>query len=172
MHILITGAAGSGTSTLGRALAKELDAAFIEADDLYWLQTSPPFTKKRAVEERRRLMVSSLNSYSSAVVSGSVMKWGAQVENAFDVIVFLYVEAQVRLKRLREREIHRYGTVDPDFLEWAAQYDQGTAPGRSLARHQAWLEARSCRVIKLEGAMSMSEQIQILEQRGLTRRCS
>ena len=172
MHVLITGAAGSGTSTLGRALAAELNAAFIEADDIYWLQTCPPFKEKRAVEKRRDLMLSSLDSYLSVVVSGSVMNWGSQIEDAFDVVVFLYVEADTRIKRLREREVHRYGAVDPDFLEWAAQYDYGTAPGRSLAKHRAWLEARSCRVINIEGAMPVFEQIEILKERGLTRRCS
>ncbi|WP_148255334.1 AAA family ATPase [Aidingimonas lacisalsi] len=170
MHILITGAPGSGTSTLGKALAGELNASFLEADDFYWLETDPPFTKKRPVEERRRLMMSSLESYPDAVVSGSVMQWGEEIENAFDVVIFLYVEAHIRLKRLREREIHLFGAADPDFLEWAAQYDQGTAPGRSLARHRAWLEQRSCCVINLEGAMSLSEQIEVLRQKGLTNR--
>ncbi|MFG6179507.1 AAA family ATPase [Halomonas sp. THAF12] len=150
MHILVTGAAGSGTSTLGKALAKELNASFLEADDVYWLETDPPFTTKRPVEERRRLMIASLESYPDAVVSGSVMQWGEEIENAFDVVIFLYVEAHIRLQRLREREIYLFGAADPDFLEWAAQYDQGTAPGRSLARHRAWLENRSCRVITLE----------------------
>ncbi|MGM0823929.1 MAG: AAA family ATPase [Pseudomonadota bacterium] len=103
MHVLITGAAGSGSSTLGRALATELNAAFIEADDIYWLQTSPPFKEKRTVEERRGLMLSSLHSHSSAVVAGSVMEWGSQIEDAFDLVVFLYVEADTRIKRLRER---------------------------------------------------------------------
>ncbi|WP_110656561.1 AAA family ATPase [Salinicola halimionae] len=170
MHVLITGAAGSGTSTLGKALAKNLNALFLEVDDFYWLKTDPPFTKKRPVDERRRLIMSSLKSYPDAVVSGSMMQWGEEIENAFDVVVFLYVEACIRLKRLREREIHLFGVADPDFLEWAAQYDQGTAPGRSLARHQAWLEKRSCCVIKLEGAMSVSEQLSALRQKGLTNR--
>ncbi|MBB3143071.1 AAA family ATPase [Halomonas organivorans] len=170
MHALITGAAGSGISTLGKALAKDLNASFLEADDVYWLETDPPFTKKRPVEERRRLMIASLESYPDAVVSGSVMQWGEDIENAFDVVIFLYVEAHIRLQRLREREIHLFGAADPDFLEWAAQYDQGTAPGRSLARHRAWLENRSCRVITLEGAMSVSEQLEVLRQNGLTYR--
>tara|TARA_Y100001963_G_scaffold130583_1_gene187021 strand:- start:281 stop:799 length:519 start_codon:yes stop_codon:yes gene_type:complete len=172
MHVLITGAAGSGTSTLGEALANELDAAFIEADDIYWLQTDPPFKKKRAFGERQHLMMSELNKNSRTVVSGSVMKWGSQIEDAFDVVVFLYVEADTRLKRLREREISRYGAVDPDFLKWAAQYDRGTAPGRSLAKHRAWLETRACRVISIEGAMSVPEQIATLEESGLTGRSS
>jgi len=47
MLILITGASGSGTSTLGAALAKELGIAHLDADDYYWLPTTPPFTAKR-----------------------------------------------------------------------------------------------------------------------------
>ncbi|WP_092522476.1 AAA family ATPase [Onishia taeanensis] len=168
MHILITGAAGSGTSTLGKAVAKEMNASFLEADDFYWLETNPPFTQKRPVEERRRLMMSSLESCPNAVVSGSVMQWGEQVENAFDVIIFLYVETHIRLKRLREREVYLFGAADPDFLEWAAQYDQGAVPGRSLARHRSWLEQRPCPVIKLEGAMSVSDQLEALRCKGLT----
>ncbi len=172
MQVLITGAPGSGTSTLGKALARELNAAFLEADDFYWLDTDPPFTQKRPVEERRRLMVSSLESHSDAVVSGSVMQWGEAIENAFDWVIFLYVETHIRLNRLREREIHLFGAADPDFLEWAAQYDHGTAPGRSLPRHQAWLEERSCPVIRLEGAMSVAEQMDLLKRKGVTRRVS
>src|SRR5690606_16952708 len=36
MRLHITGACGAGSSTLGQALATELGAAFIEADDIFW----------------------------------------------------------------------------------------------------------------------------------------
>lgn len=43
MHIHITGASGSGTTTLGRALAQALGWRYLDADRYYWLPTSPPF---------------------------------------------------------------------------------------------------------------------------------
>ncbi|MFL6605024.1 MAG: hypothetical protein ACJ8R9_27330 [Steroidobacteraceae bacterium] len=43
MRILITGASGSGTTTFGRALATEMDWAFFDADDYYWMPSDPPF---------------------------------------------------------------------------------------------------------------------------------
>lgn len=58
------------------------------------------FRKKRPEEERRSLMLSSLESYPNAVVSGSVVTRGEQIENAFDMVIFLYVETHIRLKRL------------------------------------------------------------------------
>lgn len=46
------------------------------------------------------------------------MNWGEQIEDAFNVIIFLYVETHIRLKRLREREVYLFGAADSDFLEW------------------------------------------------------
>lgn len=93
------------------------------------------------------------------VLSGSVLGWGAEVEDGFDLIVFLYVEADLRMERLRRRETGRFGAPDPAFLEWAAQYDAGPPEGRSLAKHTAWLAARRCPVLRLEGDQSTAERV-------------
>jgi hypothetical protein len=85
------------------------------------------------------------------VVAGSVMGWDEELENSFGLIIFLRAPADVRIPRLRERELARFGLVDEDFLAWAAQYDTGTIEGRSLSRHLAWLERRRCPVAHLSG---------------------
>ncbi len=65
----------------------------------------------------------------------------------------------MRLARLRERELRLYGKADPEFLEWAAQYDVGPPEGRSLARQRAWLAARKCPVLCLEGDLSTQQRL-------------
>ncbi|WP_244534404.1 AAA family ATPase [Halomonas caseinilytica] len=150
MKILVTGAAGSGTSTLGKLLASYIGATFQEADDIYWLPTTPPFQEKRSNDERRAMMAKALNETKRVVVAGSVMSWGREVEDAFDMIVFLTAPAQTRIEKIKHRDIQRFGSVDPKFLEWAAQYDDGEMPGRSLARHRTWLAERSCHVLSIE----------------------
>jgi len=151
MRILVTGASGSGTSTLGRAVAAALDAAFVDADDLFWLPTAPPFQIKRDAADRAALLRGHLLANASLVVSGSIYGWGIELEDAFDLIVFLQAPAEVRVARLRERELRLLGRVDEAFIAWAAQYDAGDLPGRSLARHLAWLEGRWCPVLRLSG---------------------
>ena len=37
---------------------------------------------------------------------------------------------------------------DREFIEWASHYNNGTREGRSLGRHQAWLETLSCPVMR------------------------
>ncbi|WP_395669803.1 AAA family ATPase [Rhodoferax sp.] len=164
MRVLITGAAGSGTSTLGEALAQQWNARFLEADSYFWLPTQPPFTQKRLPEERSTLLMQALESERLSVVAGSVMGWGTQVEDAFGLVIFLYVPTEVRLQRLESREVQRYGKANKAFLEWAEQYDEGLQKGRSLAKHKTWLTTRACQVIRLVGNYSVTELLTQIEQ--------
>lgn len=157
LRVLITGAAGSGTTTLATALARHWRVPHLEVDAFLWLPTQPPYTHQRALSERKALLVQELEAHSHCVVAGSVAGWG--VEALLDAVVFLYVEPSVRLQRLQAREVARFGAADPAFLAWAAQYDDGPPQGRSLAMHEAWLASLCCPVIRLGGEMPVQEQI-------------
>jgi adenylate kinase family enzyme len=163
MRVLITGAAGSGTTTLGEALAQRWNAQFLEADSYFWLQTQPPYTTRRMPEERNEVLMQTLAANPASVVSCSIMGGGIQVESTFNLVVFLYVPTDVRLRRLESREVRRFGRVDPAFLAWAAQYDEGPKEGRSLAKHNAWLATRECQVVRLDGNQSVAELLSEVE---------
>lgn len=166
MLIHVTGASGSGTSTLGAALAAELGGEYLDADDYYWLPTSPPFTHKRPAPERLASLLADLQPHPTCVVAGSIVGWGAALEDAFDLVVFLYLDTPLRIERLRRREIAQLGHADPAFLDWAAQYDSGPPVGRSLAKHRAWLARRTCRVIELHGDLSVRARVAAVRQAG------
>lgn len=157
MRILVTGAAGAGTTTLGRAIAKRIDAAFIDADDWFWHPSDPPYRSQRAPEERLSGMLVALRSRKRAVVAGSIVGWGEELENAFTLIVYLWVESEIRVERLLRRETERFGKPLDGFLEWAAQYDEGRLPGRSRERHERWLAARRCPVLRIAGNVGIEE---------------
>lgn len=159
MRIHLTGASGTGTTTLGAALAAALEAVHLDADDYYWLPSEPPFLQKRAAEQRLAALHAQLQAAPCSVLSGSIVGWGAPVEDAFDLIVFLQLDAAIRVERLRQREVARLGHADPAFLAWAAQYDEGPPEGRSLAKHRRWLAARSCPVLTLAGDLSVAERV-------------
>ena len=159
LRIHVTGASGSGTSTLGAALATALNGTHLDADDYFWLPTSPPFTTQRDSAERLAQLLRDLRAHRVAVVAGSVAGWGAELEDSFDLIVFLYLDATTRLERLRQREAQRFGHANPAFLEWAAQYDTGTLPGRSLQRQRDWLAARSCRCMELSSEVPVNRLV-------------
>lgn len=160
MRILITGAAGSGTSTLARSLGSILSASVMEADDYFWLPTTPPFATKRDPQERLALIVRDLNRVPSAVIAGSIVDWGSELEDSMSLIVFLTVPAPIRVERLRQREQSQFGRINLDFLEWAAQYDEGRLPGRSRLKHERWLSRRNTTILRIDGEVSVDEATQ------------
>ncbi len=168
IRLHITGASGSGTSTLGHALAENLRIARFDTDDFYWQPSEPPYTAKRPVGERLHLLNVAFAEAGSWVLSGSIGHWGAPLIPQFDLVIFLSVPTEVRLERLRRREAERYGSrTEPGgdrheastaFLEWAADYETGPSEGRSRDMHEAWIKALPCPVLRLEGDRPVETQ--------------
>jgi adenylate kinase family enzyme len=169
-RIHITGASGAGVSSLGRASANALSIPHHDTDDYFWQPTSPPYQKMRERADRLRLMQEMFLPRTEWLLSGSLAGWGDAIIPAFDLVVFLTTPREIRLRRLRAREATRYGAaaVAPggwrhketeEFLEWASQYDDVDLASRSLAKHQAWLAALPCPVLRLDGSRPLSELV-------------
>ncbi|MEL6297754.1 MAG: AAA family ATPase [Pseudomonadota bacterium] len=161
-RILITGASGSGKSTLGRALASARAAQFFDSDDFYWQPTNPPFEVKRDREDRVRLMRDVFVGFPKWVLSGSIMTWGEALLPELDLIVFLSAPTDLRLARLKARElqlrgIEAIGPGGPDheahleFIAWAAAYEGPAGDVLTRTRHEVWLRTVPCPVLRLNG---------------------
>ncbi|MEM9474570.1 MAG: hypothetical protein AAFY77_04165 [Pseudomonadota bacterium] len=158
IHIL--GASGTGTSTLGRALATALSLQVFDTDDLYWRPSDPPFVDPRPADERVALANALFLPRSNWVLSGSFSKWGDPIIPRLTHVIFLTLPAGARLARLRARERRRYGaeiapggtrhTAFNGFLDWAMCYDDPAFTGRSRRGHEDWLGRLTCPVIRLE----------------------
>ena len=74
-------------------------------------------------------------------------------------ILYLWIPAEVRLARLRARELRELGRVDDEFMEWAARYDEAGPEQRSRVLHERWLAERTCPVLRLEGDLATAERL-------------
>lgn len=159
-RIHITGAAGAGVSSLGRALGAALGVTCIDSDDAYWEPTDPPFTAKRPVAARRDWLLAAQGT-GGWIVAGSLCGWGDAAVVEADLIVFLTVPTELRLERLREREYRAFGDrigpggdmehIHSAFLKWAAGYDDPHFTGRSRVTHESWLREQRAPVLRLDG---------------------
>jgi len=169
-RIHITGASGSGTTTLGRALAQALGWPHFDSDDFFWLKTDPPFQEKRAADVRAAMLSEALAAVPSWVLSGSVMGWSCLVTPSFDLVVFLSLPTELRMTRLKTREVERYGEASlapggarraesETFLAWAAAYDEAETVGRNRQAHERWLVEQSCPVLRLDSRRTVAANV-------------
>ena len=174
MKILIFGASGSGTTTLGRHLAKKIAYTFLDADDFYWAKTDPPFTEKIPLTTRSKNLRAAFEAEEDVIISGSLVSWGEYWTDAFDLAIFSHLPPAVRLQRLHAREQERYGDSlenDPErkansqaFLEWAAKYDEPEFEGRSIRQHEEWMKKLSCPVLRIEGVVELEDKLDFVQK--------
>lgn len=169
MRIHVFGASGSGTSTLGRALAAALGVPFFDADDFYWVPTDPPYQRPKAPAERTAALIATVGALPSWIVSGSMMGWGDALIPSFELAVYLSIPASLRLERLRAREQAHFGArllpggdmhdEHRHFMAWAASYDEGGLDVRSRASHARWMELLACPLLRIDGDVSTEERV-------------
>jgi adenylate kinase family enzyme len=170
MKIQIMGASSAGSTTLGNALAERLNIPFFDTDDYFWVLTDPPFTTKREPQLRNATIKADMAKHQSWVQAGSVIKWGVDWEEMFDVVIFLYIPHELRMQRLIAREVKRYGDIiythparaqqHQDFVSWAKKYDDPTFSGRSLKHHEAWLSRVNAKVLQIRGDTTVQERVE------------
>ena len=172
IHIL--GASGSGTTALAAAVAARHGHRHLDTDDYFWLPTNPPYQTRRPRDARLALLSGALDATPTWVLSGSLCGWGDPLIPRFQLVVFLAVPTEVRMRRLRGRELGRYGrdAIVPGgrlhqahvaFLEWAARYDSADVTERSRMLHDGWLATLSVPVVQLDGDRPVSAQLTALE---------
>ncbi|MEI5673919.1 MULTISPECIES: hypothetical protein [unclassified Nocardioides] len=154
----LTGASGAGTTTLGRAVAGALSVPHADADDYFWVPTSPAYVEQREPADRLRLMNEIFVPRPAWVLSGSMLGWGDEIVERCDGVVFLTLDPEVRLARLEARQLLRRGGAPIDdatsvFLAWARGYDDPGFDGRSRVRHEEWLDDLDRPVLRLDSAL-------------------
>lgn len=166
-RLLVTGASGAGTTTLARSLADRWSVPHADADDYFWLPTSPPYADPRPRAERLALMRALFVPRAAWVLSGSLIGWGDALRDDLDAVVLLTLDPEVRMRRLRTREADRHGGAVPEegsageahraFMTWAEGYDDPQHSGRSRAQHERWLAASSLPLLRLDSAAPVGD---------------
>jgi gluconate kinase len=157
--VLIFGAAGSGSSTIAKTIAHEYGHHWIEVDEALFMPTDPPFSVRRSLDEVRNIVFESWSKAESVIVCGSIVGWGDELKQAFDLVIFVHVDVDVRIQRIKHREAKRFGSrvleggdmhrQHLEFLDWVRAYDFGGPEVRSLAQHRQWLKDVAAPIVEV-----------------------
>ncbi len=173
--IHIYGAAGSGTSTLGRYISEKSDYFFMDTDDYFWEPTNPPYTTKRNRSARIKLMKADIEKYDNVVIAGSLVGWGDELILLFTLAIRIKTDTSIRIDRLKIREREKYGSrIDIggdmhdnhiEFINWAASYDNGGINMRSKAEHDKWQKQLLCPIIQVDGSIPVRDNYELIKEK-------
>ena len=173
-RIHVFGAAGSGVTTLSKALADALRLPYLDTDEYLWMPTEPPYQTKRPLEARIAMLRRDAQA-SEWILGGSLDQWGADaIVSRLTLAIFLTLDQEERLARLKIRECLRFGDrIAPGgdmyqthlaFMDWAAAYESDRQDLRTRARHEKWMTTLSCPILRLSGMLPTADQMRVVRE--------
>lgn len=174
LHLIhIFGSSGSGSTTFARAIADAYGFHHIDTDDALWIPTDPPFTRKRTPEAAKALILAQLEGHEKCVISGEFLGWDDFLRDRVDLYVYMNLPAAIRLERVQNREIRRFGSrVLPggdmhaahlEFLDWVRSYESDSLSHRSRMAHLKKIAALDKPVLRIEEPLSVAELLGKIE---------
>lgn len=154
-RILIIGASGTGTTTLGKRISTKLELPFIDLDELFWLESEIPFTKFRNTEQLKEIVNDKIYSKNEWLISGDPSLWNVGIEDKINYLIFLKAPTDIRISRLEQRYNNHYGIASrvkgnlifenhQSFIKWTMQYNTGGITGRTKDKQELWISNLNC----------------------------
>lgn len=167
--IMIMGPSGSGKTTLGKLVAEKLGYTFVDIDDYIWRKdTDIPFTVMYSRKEKIERLMKAISHCEHFVMSGSMDSFHQHFDSYFELVVCLYANTQLRVKRVHERELQLFGNrilekgdmyeQHQKFLKDIAGYDLGVG-GCTVQGHEMWLKDLKCKILRLDGEDELEKNL-------------
>ena len=174
MGIIIFGASGAGSTTLGKEIAGRLNFQHLDIDNYLWRwDTKIPLTVTRSSEERTELLLNDIKKCPNFVISGTIFSNQNLFAHLFDLAVFVSTPAEVCAERVRARELSRWGNRilpggdmyrvtrfhgdSDDYLANAQRYETADVLKFGRKLHEQWISELPCPIMRVNGTKNISE---------------
>lgn len=159
--ILVFGLNGSGKSTLGKELALNLNFKFMDIEDYYFEDSQIPYSVPRTSEKCTKLLLSDIRKYERFVLSAVTGDLGSDVTSSLKLGVYISAPKEVRLIRIRQRSIERFGErvkLGGDMYDSEVAF-YSMVQNRTSDKVDKWLETVSIPIIEIDGLKCIDENI-------------
>ena len=163
--ICVCGLNGSGKTTLAGALAKELSFKHMDIEQYYFTSTDNPYASSRTKEEVERLLLEDIKQNPCFVFSAVNGDMTLEINENYALVVYLDVPLDMRMKRIRQRAIDKFGNrILPggDMYEQEEQFFS-FAETRTPEKIEDWLKTVNCKVIRLDGTRPIPENVEVIK---------
>ena len=164
--IIICGLNGAGKSTMGKALAKELGFCFIDIEDLHFPKTDTHYiyASPRTRREVEQLLFSEIKTQKDFVLDSVKGDHGENICQFFRYAVLIDVPRDIRLRRVKERSFHKFGSRMLPGGDLYEQEEKFFDLVRSRADNtvEEWVRSLSCPVIRVDGTKPVNENVKLI----------
>lgn len=164
--IIVCGLNGAGKSTIGKALAKELNFHFIDNEDLYFPKTDPHYTydSPRTREEVEQLLFYEIKKHENFVFASVKGDYGETIYPFFQYAVLIDVPRDIRVQRVKNRSFQKFGNR---ILPGGDLYEQeekffDLVKSRAENTVEEWVQSLSCPIIRVDGTKPIEENIKTI----------
>jgi adenylate kinase family enzyme len=160
--ILVCGLNGAGKTTLARELARLLGYKHMDIEEYCFLPSDIPYTRPRPQDACNALMLADIQKHPHFVLSAVIGDFGEEILRRFDLAVLLSVPKEIRMARINQREIDKYGNR---VLEGGDLYEQqkrfhAFAAARPTDYAAQWAKTLTCPVLCIDGTRDVHETAQ------------
>lgn len=160
--ILICGLNGSGKSTIGKELSKLLGYEYRDAEDYYF--DNNDYSTPRSKVEVCKLLYNDMMNYPNFIFSSVKGNYGSDVELLFTCAIYIVVDKETRMKRIRNRSYLQFGDR---MLEGGDLYEReeeffNFVSNRDNNEVINWLKSLNIPVIQIDGTLPINQITQEL----------
>ena len=166
MGIIVCGLNGVGKSTLGKALAKELDFYFIDSEGLYFPKISHHYTyvSPRNRKDVEHLLFNEIKRHKNFVFASVKGDYGETISPFFRYAVLVSVPKDIRIQRVKDRSFQKFGNR---MLPGGDLYEQEEkffhlVKSRTENIVEEWVQSLSCPIIRVDGTKPVEENIKFI----------
>ena len=163
--ICICGLNGSGKTTLAAALARELHFIHMDIEQYYFTASDQPYSSARTRKEVEKLLLSDIKENPHFVFSAVCGDMPAEITQTYALAVYLDVPREIRMKRIRQRAMDRFGDrIQPggDMYEQEERFF-AYAQKRTPDKIETWLKNLSCPILRLDGTKPIQENVEAIK---------
>ncbi len=161
--ILICGLNGSGKSTLGKVLAEKLGFHFIDSEDIFFAQKND-YNSQRSHKEATDILLSEIKKHPDFVFSSVKGEFGESFISHLKYAVFIEVQEEIRLKRVRNRDVQKFGdrVLQGGDLFDSTENFYKFIQSRDDTHVTKWLDNLDLKVIRIDGTKDINENVNLI----------
>ncbi len=181
--IAILGLNGGGKSTLSHALAKKCGYLELDVEDCYFPEQSNsrkcalddnvietvhlgllPFSNPRTKSEVEEGIIENIKDNTKFVLSGVTMNWNEAILSRINLAFWIQTPVEVRLKRLKAREVKRFGSrvlVGGDMFSQQQDFLKEVGNRDTKVIEESIMNL-DCLIIEIDGMYSVEHNLEVI----------